>query len=232
MPEAAAGKVPGVESGSGGSVGAKADGIYDLRSEDLDDVASVHLAAFQDSELTRLGHEAVRRNYVWQLEGPHDVVAIGVRRDGRLVGFLFGGVFHGSTIGFVKRERWFLLGRVLRNPSMVINAKSLSRIKVAVRLLLRRSGGSGTEEPSAVPPRSFGVLSVAVDPAAQGSRIGQELMAEAERRARTAGFERMHLTVHPENERAVRFYELGGWARSLRPDGTWNGQMTLQLEGT
>jgi ribosomal protein S18 acetylase RimI-like enzyme len=214
---------------SGRAVDAASAKVFDLSADDLGDVATLHLRAFQDSELTRLGHEAVRRNYLWQFEGPHDLEALGVRADGRLVGFLFGGVFRGSTIGFVKRERWFLLGRVLRNPSMVINAKSLSRIGLAVRLIGRRSGPPQSENPAAVPARSFGVLSVAVDPSAQGSGVGQLLMAEAEERARAAGFARMHLTVHPDNEQAVRFYERGGWSRSHGPDGTWTGQMIKTL---
>lgn len=203
--------------------------VLDLTVDDLSDVATLHVQAFPDSELTRLGHEAVRRSYVWQFEGPHDLEALGVRRDGRLVGFLFGGVFRGSTIGFVKREKWFLLGRVLRNPSMIVNSKSLSRIGLAVRLLGRRSGPPQSENPAAVPPRSSGVLSVAVDPAAQGAGVGQLLMAEAEKRARDGDFLRMHLTVHPDNERAVRFYEQGGWSRVIADDGTWSGQMILQL---
>jgi ribosomal protein S18 acetylase RimI-like enzyme len=215
---------------SEGPVDASPAVVFDLTAQDLGDVATVHLAAFPDSELTRLGHEAVRRNYLWQFEGPHDLEAIGVRSDGRLVGFLFGGVFRGSTIGFVKRERWFLLGRVLRNPAMVINAKSLSRIGLAVRLIGRRSGPPQSENPAAVPPSSFGVLSIAVDPAAQGSGYGQQLMDVAQARARAAGFARMHLTVHPENARAVRFYEQDGWVRSPGPDGSWAGQMIKSLE--
>ena len=204
--------------------------VVDLTRHDLDDIARVHVAAFPESELTRLGHEAVRRSYLWQFDGPHDLVALGVRHHGRLEGFLFGGVFRGSTIGFVKRERWFLLGRVLRNPRMVVNATSLSRITLAVRLLgRRRSGPPQSENPAAVPPRSFGVLSVAVDPATQGSGVGQLLMAEAEKRARSGEFVRMHLTVHPDNARAVAFYERGGWSRIIADDGSWKGQMVLQL---
>jgi ribosomal protein S18 acetylase RimI-like enzyme len=219
-----------VESERGRPADAEAQAVFDLSVEDLGDVATLHVQAFPDSELTRLGHEAVRRSYLWQFEGPHDLDALGVRADGRLVGFLFGGVFRGSTIGFVKRERWFLVGRVVRNPSMVINRTSLSRIGLAARLLVRRSGPPQPENPAAVPPRSFGVLSVAVDPASQGSGVGQLLMAEAERRARAAGFARMHLTVHPTNEQAVRFYEKGGWSPTLAEDGSWSGQMIKSMD--
>jgi ribosomal protein S18 acetylase RimI-like enzyme len=200
-----------------------------LGPDDLGAVASLHLEAFHDSELTRLGHEAVRRSYQWQFDGPHDLVALGAWVGEDLVGFLFGGVFRGSTIGFIKRERWFLLGQVLRHPSMVVNRRSLSRIGLAVRLLGRRGSPAQSEDPAAVPPRSFGILAIAVSPAAQGAGVGQTLIGLAEEEARRQGFPRMHLTVHPDNERAVRFYTDGGWERNVREGVEWSGQMIKTL---
>ena len=205
--------------------------IDDLTEEDLSTVADLHIRAFPDSELGRLGHEAVSRNYQWQFDGPHDLTALAARSNGHVVGFLFGGVFRGSTIGFVKRERWFLLGRVLRNPGMVLRRTSLNQLKLAGRLLARRQATPGPERPEAVPRKSFGVLSIAVDPALQRSGAGRMLMAEARRRAGEDGFSRMHLTVHPGNKTAVRFYEQGGWHRRItNDDGRWTGQMVLELE--
>ena len=53
--------------------------------------------------------------------------------------------------------------------------------------------------------------------------------AEAEASARAEGYAQMHLTVHPSNEQAVRFYERSGWVRSS-PDGEpWTGQMVKPL---
>jgi ribosomal protein S18 acetylase RimI-like enzyme len=204
--------------------------VADLAESDLQEVAALHLRAFPDSELGHLGVEAVRRSYLWQFEGPHDLTALGAWDDGQLVGFLFGGVFRGSTMGFVKRERWFLLGRVLRHPGMVVRRASIDRIALAARLLVRRSPAlPEAERPEGVPARGFGVLAIAVDPSRQGGGAGRLLMARAEEAARAGGFERMHLTVHPDNDRAVRFYELDGWTRSAGDGGRWNGQMTKPL---
>ncbi len=212
------------------AVDAKRTRIGDLQTEDLAAVAELHLRAFPDSELGRLGAEAVRRSYLWQFDGPHDLTALGAWKDGRLVGFLFGGVFRGSTMGFVKRERWFLLGRLLRHPSMVVRRASLGRIKLAARLLVRRSPAPPASElPSSVPARGFGVLAIAVEPGEQGSGVGRLLMASAEETACERGFTSMHLTVHPDNERAVRFYELDGWTRTSVGNGPWIGQMTKPL---
>jgi ribosomal protein S18 acetylase RimI-like enzyme len=197
---------------------------------DLDRVADLHLAAFPESVLGRLGHEAVRRSYRWQMEGPHDLTAIVAEEGGSVAGFLFGGVFRGSTIGFLKREKWFLVRQVLAHPDLLLRHAGWDRIALAGRLLSRRFTTPSTiEEPAAVPNRSFGVLGIAVDPASQGSGVGRALMAEAEKVARGADFENMHLTVHPDNASAVAFYESLGWRRRSGPDGAWTGQMILPL---
>lgn len=203
--------------------------VVALTPADLDEVSRLHVLAFPESELGRQGLEGVRRSYLWQFEGPHDLTAIGARSDGELVGFLFGGVFRGSTIGFVKREWRFLLRQAIRHPSALWHRERISRLFLALRLLLRRTKGPGPEDPAAVAPRSFGVLAIAVDPTAQGSGIGQAIMADAEASARADGYAQMHLTVHPSNDQAVRFYEKSGWVRSASDGEAWTGQMVKVL---
>ncbi|CAB4739826.1 unannotated protein [freshwater metagenome] len=203
-------------------------------ADDLAAVAALHIQAFPGSVLGELGVEAVRRSYNWQLTGPHDLTALVTTRSGRVTGFLFGGVFRGSTIGFVKAERWFLVSRVARHPGILLRAVGWKRITLGVRLLLRRPAAPVAEKPDAVPRKSFGVLAIAVDPASQGQGVGAILMAEATRRATAQGFLAMHLTVHPTNTSAVSFYRSLGWVEMNEPNGTWVGRMTLALvaEGT
>lgn len=203
--------------------------VAPLTVDDLDEIARLHVLAFPDSELGRQGLEAVRRSYLWQFEGPHDLTTVGVRLDGRLVGFLFGGVFRGSTIGFLKREWRFLLWQVVRHPSTMVRRVGMERVVLAVRLLLRRSPAASAEAPVPEAPRSFGVLAIGVDPGCQGRGVGQAAMAAAESAAIEQGFEQMHLTVHPENERAVRFYEAGGWERATDGTGPWTGKMSRSI---
>ena len=63
----------------------------------------------------------------------------------------------------------------------------------------------------------------------EGTGVGAALMTEARRRAEAAGFERMHLSVHPENRRALDFYRAGGWTELADPDGSWTGRMSCPL---
>lgn len=203
--------------------------VRDTVSSDLRAIAVLHIDAFPDSVLARLGPDVMERYYDWQLSGPHDVVAIVAEVDGQPAGYLFGGVFRGSTIGFVKREKWLLFRSVLRHPGVLRSSLGWRRIALAGRLLARRPSPPAPEAPAAVPPRSFGVLAIAVDPRAQGRGVGRALMAETTARARAQGFERLHLSVHPDNEQALRFYRGLGFDALPEPDGTWSGRMTCGL---
>jgi ribosomal protein S18 acetylase RimI-like enzyme len=49
-------------------------------------------------------------------------------------------------------------------------------------------------------------------------------MCEVEKFANSKGYSRLHLSVHPENLPAVKFYEKLGWERSS-PIGDWDGKM-------
>ena len=205
--------------------------VRDVAEGDLPSVAQLHVAAFPTSVLGALGVEAVRRNYLWQLDGPHDLTALVAESDGQILGFLFGGVFRGSTIGFVKREKWFLLRRVVAHPQILLQRLGWKRVTLAVRLLARRSSSvPQPEQPEAVPKKSFGVLSIAVDPDTQGRGVGKALMGEARTRAAERGFEAMHLSVHPDNERGVAFYTSLGWSKVDEPDGRWVGRMSVPLD--
>jgi len=205
--------------------------VRPVRDDDLLVVARLHVAAFPESVLGQLGTEAVRRNYVWQLHGPHDVTALVAQLDGQPVGFLFGGVFRGSTIGFVKSQKFFLAGRVLRHPKVLLGRLGWDRIGLGLRLLTSRWSTPAPEVPEAVPRSSFGVLAIAVDPDAQGHGVGRALMSAAEESARSRGFTGLHLSVHPSNVGAVEFYERLGWERQPEPSGVWQGRMSYSLTG-
>jgi ribosomal protein S18 acetylase RimI-like enzyme len=203
--------------------------ISDVDEGRLVDIAQLHVDAFPDSVLGRLGVEAVRRNYHWQLTGPHELTALVATEGDAVLGFIFGGIFRGSTIGFVKTQKWFLLRRVLTHPSILGRSVGWRRLALATRLLLRRAPATQIERPDDVPRRSFGVLAIAVAPDAQGRGVGGRLMEVAAERARRAGFVGMHLTVHPENTAAVTFYRNLGWVEVRDEGAAWTGQMRLDL---
>jgi ribosomal protein S18 acetylase RimI-like enzyme len=206
--------------------------VRQLTESDLQSVTLVHAAAFPDSALTKLGAESVRRYYEWQLLGPHEVVALGAFVDNDLSGFCFGGLFKGSTSGFVSKNRVYLSWRVLTHPWLAANPMFRERLIIATRILKRfakpKPSRSRTRPPARSANKSFGILSIAVDPQCQGLGLGRVLMEESESVARQRGFNQMDLTVHPNNHKAVHFYEGRGWEKESQR-GVWQGLMRKSL---
>jgi len=217
------------------------NGCGPLAQSDLARVVDIHRAAFPDSAITQLGDAVIHRYYAWQFIGPHPApVAIGVWRDGRIVGFLFGGRRQRAVVGFVRRYVGAIALGAMRHPGAV---RRLAAPKVmAVAKLLAHGGAAGPTQPAprAAPPDpdempaptdlgpSFGVLSVAVAAEAQGTGAAQQLLLAAEAAAADDGLMRMHLTVQTENGRAIAFYEKLGWKRQPDADG-WHGAMTKSI---
>jgi ribosomal protein S18 acetylase RimI-like enzyme len=170
--------------------------------------------------------EAVRRYYEWQLIGPHDAVALGAFIDDRLVGFCFGGTFRGALSGFLQKNRSFLAWHIVKHPWLVMNPLIREKVTNALKLLKKKQANheiplSLVQETS---ERSFGILSIAVEPKHHGLGIGKLLMKQAEHHARELGFTKMNLTVQPNNTQAIYFYERIGWVKTPQ-DGAWNGSM-------
>lgn len=199
-----------------------------LTCEDLPQVAEVHIKAFEESALTKLGKEPIRRYYEWQLIGPHECHAVGAfDEQGSLVGFCFAGVFHGSLSGFLTRNQRFLTWWVLSHPWKITNPLIIDRLKNALRILKHKP--TTTHPPSTQPKQSYGILSTAVDPEQQGMGIGRIIMEDVERDAIEKGFAELGLTVHPTNIKAVSFYEGCGWQRVITDAQEWSGRMVKPL---
>ena len=201
-----------------------------LNNTDLDEISRIHLAAFPRSALTQLGKEAVRRYYDWQLNGPHDAVNLGAWLDGRLAGFCFGGIFNGALGGFLQKNRTYLAWRILTHTWLLGNEMVRGRIQVAGRVFRRRPKVIRPVTQVGPPQRLFGILSIAVDPAFQGKRIGQTLMEVEEASARERGFKGMNLSVAVDNAQAIGFYEHTGWKRIFDMSGNWTGRMEKYFE--
>lgn len=205
--------------------------IERCRREDLEAVAALHVRAFPDSGLTAFGTEAVRRYYLWLLEGPHAAELMLARQGARVVGFCASGWFRGAMRGFLRANRLYLATQLIKHPSLLGTDLVRDRIELALRLTWRfsRFGSAFIQNPR-VPQdvRRFGVLAIATDPDVRGSGAGRALMLESEARARREGYSAMSLTVHPANARGVQFYEQLGWERRI-VNGAWTGNMERPL---
>jgi ribosomal protein S18 acetylase RimI-like enzyme len=200
-----------------------------LARDHLAQVAELHARAFPDSAINALGTEAVRRYYQWLLDGPHDAALVGAWSGDRLVGFCAAGVFRGAMNGFLRANRWYLARRIATHPSLLASPLVRDRMKQAITITVRFSGLARRIRTGPPARPRFGVLAIATDPQVRGAGAGRALMAEAETRAVATGHDHMVLTVHPENSRAVRFYEQLGWRRDPPAPGRWSGAMIKDL---
>lgn len=203
--------------------------LRSLLPSDLSAVAAVHAAAFPDSIMTKLGEEAVSRYYLWLLQGPHEMYALGAVLDGELAGFLFGGIAPDAIPGFMRANRAMLARRLALRPWLAADPLFRNRIGRAMLRMLRPYRSAPVTPAQAARKRPFDVISVAVDPRAQGGGVGKRLMREAEAVARANGFHVMTLMVHVDNRQAIGFYESLGWQK-LRRQGKWQGNMELWFD--
>lgn len=203
--------------------------VEQLGASDLGQVVHLHRRAFVDGAITALGDEAVERYYAWLVEGPHDAVLSGAWLDDRLVGFCAAGVFRGAMSGFLRRNRAYLARHILRHPHLLLSSIVRDRIRAALSITMKFSRVRPKPATQVAAPPSFGVLAIATDETIRGTGAGRALMLDAEKRARAMGHSRMVLTVHPDNTRAVRFYEGLGWTR-YEAGPTWAGVMEKLLD--
>lgn len=205
--------------------------IEPLNLGQLDEVAKIHREAFPESAITKLGQEAIRRYYLWLLDGPHDRVALGALVNGQLVGFILGGVFRGALQGYLRRNKFFLARQVLLQPWLLSNEIFRDRLRLGWRSLLRKRKPTSSSEPAGptkVP--KFGFLSYAVHPEHRGA-AGLMLLYEAERIAREQKVSEITLTVHTDNHRLATMYERMGY-RKTEENGVWRGSMLKTLSPT
>jgi GNAT superfamily N-acetyltransferase len=195
------------------------------------EIAHVHLDSFPDSALTKLGAEAVCRYYSWLLDPSHEAVrASGAYIDDKCVGYSFSGLFNASTSGFISRNRNLLARRLLLRPWLLFDPMFRSRLGLGLKLLKafsKRKRPSANSDP--LRRGSFGILAIAVIPENQKLGIGKLLMDDAENEAVRLGFKKMHLTVNPQNRKAIRFYEKLNWSKTSQ-DEAWRGSMVKVLD--
>jgi ribosomal protein S18 acetylase RimI-like enzyme len=202
--------------------------------DDLSRVAKVHIEAFPESTLSKLGAGVVKRYYAWQLTGPHPTVRATAAYVGdRCVGFSFGGVFNGSVSGFIDRNLAVLVFAALLRPWVLMQRKYREQLfkgtKIRKKFRSRKNADAGNGHIQTPKIESFGILSVAVAPQYQRLRIGELLMHDAEEAAAQDGFKLMDLSVNPSNIKAIRFYEKHGWYKV--PQGeSWRGIMKKNLD--
>jgi len=199
-----------------------------IKEVDLAEVARIHINAVPESALTKLGHEVVCRYYLRQLTRAYDCYAVAASKNGKLLGFCFGGIFHGALSDFLRINKKFLIKQVFLHPWLLANQIFRDRLIIALHSLKVLPAKKNKPTTSVIKEnsRSFSILSIAVDPFTQSRGVGRILMQAAEKKAIEKGFNQMDLSVNPKNLQAINFYLGLGWVKKGDP---WAGSMIKNL---
>ena len=195
--------------------------IQELSQAELPEMATVHLAAFPEGLLTRLGGDVVSRYYNWQLSGVNEAVAVAARSGGQMLGFALGGIFKDSLNGFFRANRTLIAAALLRRPWLLFDPLLWSRWRLLSTSLRRSRRRNSTRveviptpdvQPAARKPPRYVILSIGTHPRHRRKGVAAQLLTYHENRARELGHERIWLSVRRSNDGAISFYQSQGWA--------------------
>lgn len=197
--------------------------VIPMDSAHVAHVVAVHLKAFPGFFLSALGARFLTVLYEEILADPSGIAFVCL--DGNcVVGFVAG---TGTPSGFYRRllhRRWWRFGMA----SVLSIAKRPVLIPRLLNAFRRPNDASGSPDESEL-------MSIAVDPAARGRRVGADLVAAFVDAAAKRGQKRVLLTTdRTGNDAANRFYEALGFhvARMVTTaQGRTLNQYVLTLDG-
>jgi len=207
--------------------------LRNITRENLGQVAEIHRKVFPESILSSLDKKTIIKYYDWQMTPPNICYVIGVfNSESHLLGFCFAGSLRNAEIYFIQDNFIFFAAYFLRHPRFLFNHTLLSRLGHFLRNLrdhLIQGKWRRTKEQQVKSDR-FGILSIAVNQNFQRCGIGKILMKDVVQYAKEKGYHKIELSVHPENQKAVSFYEKSGWMKVLYDhEKPWQGYMEKYL---
>jgi len=186
--------------------------IKDLTFKDIPIICDIHIKSFPMSIFSQLGKSVVEKYYEWLFYGPHESLNVGIFIDAKLIGYCFGGKFNGALSGCVKRNKAFLLIKLLSKPHLVFSINFMSKLIVLIKdnlpkYLKKRQKKKQDYNYST----SFAILAIAVHSESRAKGVGKMLMDYSEQYAGINSYDSMHLSVNTANEVAINFYVKCGW---------------------
>lgn len=172
--------------------------ISKMEVSDLPAVAKVHKKAWREDHFSsRLSIPLLQIYYESILK--HNSYCFVAQRNNNIIGFGAGGSNTRLAIKEFIRENFFsMLMVVIKNPSFL-----LSRIKNYFAII------SSTNKVNSI--ANIRLLAIAVDPDVESHGIGSALMRKLEQEVKADGHRYFGLSVHKDNQMAVKLYEKLGW---------------------
>jgi ribosomal protein S18 acetylase RimI-like enzyme len=195
--------------------------IRDMIVADLENVISIHMNSFQGFFLSFLGKKFLKLFYEGIISSPQGVGLIYVS-DGHIQGFICGSVDPSDFFRNLLKKKWIQfafasLGAVLKKPSIIPR-------------LLR-----AVNQPSSSPKGKDNatLMSIGVDPNAQGLGIGKILVQHFLEKLRAIGAQEVNLTTDRlNNAKTNEFYQKLGFSLKrhfVTPEGREMNEYIIQL---
>jgi ribosomal protein S18 acetylase RimI-like enzyme len=186
-----------------------------LRTADLGAAAALHRAVFSDHFLGHMDRRFLELFYGEFVAGPGELGWV-AERDGRLVGATIGTTdAPGMYARFYRRHLPRLAALVLRAAvgDPYVRRAALGRLPHVALAVRSRLGLRPTVADRSGSEPAARLLSIGVAEAERGSGVAGGLVEAFCRALADRGIDRVGLSVHNDNSRAIAFYEKTGWRR-------------------
>jgi hypothetical protein len=197
-------------------------------------MTQVHLSAFSNSLLTRLGFDVVSKYYEWQftdiIKYKKKIFALGVFYGDEMAAFIIFGISRNAKIGFLKKNWAFLIFKVLSKiGKFKINEiiEIMSNFNYLIKKIRVKNNLYVQERINE--KESFGILVIACKIEFQGRGFGTLLMRNAEKIAKKNESLSIRLSVRDSNENAQKIYEALGYVKVLDINGNWLGNSMIKI---
>ncbi len=195
--------------------------ITKMDSTLISGVVSVHLMAFKNFFLSSMGEIFLTVFYQRAIKDPTTIAYVYCDQD-KIIGFVLGSFLPSAFFKRLIKKSWLKFG-LAALPAFLRSPAILPR-------LLRAFSMPSQPLPA---PNCATLMSIAVDPACQGSGAGGLLVSAFLEEARQRGLTWVNLTTDAENNAAVnRFYQANGFTLHrtyTTPEGRGMNEYLIQL---
>ena len=192
--------------------------IADKDSE-LECIAKCRIESFPNSLSSELGIKYVKKLMTFYLTNNNFLIYLSNEKE--CVGFVTGMVpesdFICSTREAIDLTYKDILKELLKKPWLIFHPIIISNFNLAIELIRNKIFLSKQDKkimPARTPEelkRSVGLIDIAVSPKHQGKGYSSILLKAFEDKCHEIGLKKMHLSVKPENNKAIQSYIRNGW---------------------
>ena len=192
--------------------------LHNSSSLDIEKITNCHLACFENSLSTKLGHSYTAKTLHWFLSGTNRFL-LHVKNEDKIVGYVGGFISQfpgdGSTSGMLRNAMQEAVWGVCKKPWLIFHPqvrpmyplifKNIQR-KIVLNKTLKKNEAHYSDK-----DKKAGLVVIGVLPAFRGHGVFELLMSEFENESRVRQIHQMALSVKKNNPHAIHASQNCGW---------------------